>query len=429
MVGHLWRRLSGGSTWRSAYPLIGEGLPRRGVYVGEYRFGAGFVFSPFELHRARVVSGPNAAVFGQTGRGKSALLKTLLHRSLSFGCRAFVVDPRGEYRALAEAHGLDVLYLSPDGDVRLNPLETMVADRHSRPARADLHQLELLQALAEASLGRRLTSEERIAIELGLATVHRWAAEAGGQPTIPQVVDAMLRPVWDVGADLGLDDEHVRRFGRQPALELRRLITGDLRGMFDGPTSSGLPLDGEVIVLDLSGVYHSSALALIMTCIMAWLRRLLEARAGRDHTYVVIDEAWVPLGELAIVRWMREGVRLAPQYGTSWWLVLHQVGNLAAVGITGSEQAGAAQSLLDDLEIRVVYAQAASEIARHGDLLGLTETERALVPKLGLGQGLWKIGESSALVQHRISPAEALLVDSDQATHRTRYRGDRGAAG
>jgi type IV secretory pathway VirB4 component len=400
------------------YPFMaGAGLPRRGVYIGEDRFGGGFVFSPFELYRAKVVSGPNAAVFGRIGRAKSALLKTLLYRSVVFGARGFVLDPKGEYGPLASAVGLQTLNLRPGGSVRLNPLEAVVGSDN-----AALQRLELLQALAETSLGRRLGSEERTAIELGLDA-------AGAEPTIPAVVDAMVRPRPGAGSSLGLSDEDVQRSGRQTALELRRMVTGDMRGMFDGPTTSGLPLNGEVVVLDLSGVYHSAALPLVMTCIIAWLRRLLEARAGRHHTYVVVDEAWVPLGELAIVRWLREGIKLARQFGTSWWLVLHKVSDLAAVGAAGSEQARVAQSLLDDLEIRVIYAQAAGEIARHGELLGLTETERMLLPKLGQGRALWKIGERAAVVQHHISPAEIALVDSDQAMHRTRYRDEEGEPG
>jgi type IV secretory pathway VirB4 component len=402
------------------YPFMaGGGLPRRGVYVGEDRFGGGFVFSPFELYRARVVSGPNAAVFGRIGRGKSALLKTLLYRSVIFGVRGFVLDPKGEYSALAEALGQPVVHLRPDGEVRLNPLE-MSVDPTLAGIRTDLQQLELLQALVETSLERRLLPEERTAIELGLNAARRRAAH--GQPTIPEVVEAMRQPPPGVGDVVGLSSEEVQRLGRPPALELRRMVTGDMRGMFDGPTTSGLPLDAGVVVLDLSGVYHSGALSLVMTCVMAWLRRTLEARAGRHYTYVVIDEAWVPLGQPAIARWLREGIKLARQYGTSWWLVLHKVGDLAAVGAAGSEQARIAQSLLEDLEIRIIYAQSAGEIARHGELLGLSETERALLPKLGQGRGLWKIGERAAVVQHRISPEELQLVDSDQAMHRSRYR-------
>jgi type IV secretory pathway VirB4 component len=402
------------------YPFMaGGGLPRTGVYVGEDRFGGGFVFSPFELYRAKVVSGPNAAVFGRIGRGKSALLKTLLYRSVIFGIRGFVLDPKGEYGALAAALGQPVVYLRPDGDVRLNPLE-MSFDEELPGIRIDLQQLELLQALVETSLERRLLPEERTAIELGLDAARRRASR--GQPTIPEVVEAMRHPPPGLGDPVGLSVEEMRRLGRQPALELRRMVTGDMRGMFDGPTTPGLPLDGEVVVLDLSGVYHSAALSLVMTCVMAWLRRILEARAGRHHTYVVVDEAWVPLGQPAIARWLREGIKLARQYGTSWWLVLHKVGDLAAVGAAGSEQARIAQSLLDDLEIRIIYAQSAGEIARHGELMGLSETERALLPKLGQGRGLWKIGERAAVVTHRISPDELPLVDSDQAMHGSRYR-------
>ena len=259
------------------YPFMaGAGLPRRGIYIGDDRFGGGFVFSPFELYRAKIVSGPNAAVFGRIGRAKSALLKTLLYRSVVFGGRGFVLDPKGEYGGLAEALGLKVLHLRPGGSVRLNPLESMVGSDE-----AALQRLELLQALAETSLGRRLASEERTAIELGLEA-------AGAEPTIPAVVDAMLRPRQGAGSSLGLSSQDVTRSGRQTALELRRMVAGDMRGMFDGPTTPGLPLNGEVVVLDLSGVYHSAALPLVMTCIMAWLRRLLESRAGRQHTYVVV---------------------------------------------------------------------------------------------------------------------------------------------
>ena len=409
------------------YPFMaGGGLPRRGLYVGDDRFGGGFVFSPFELYRARVVSGPNAVVFGRLGRGKSSLVKTLLYRGVIFGIRGFVLDPKGEYRALAEALGLPVVYLRPDGEVRLNPLEPMGHGSGQPASRVELQQLELLEALAETSLGRGLASEERTAIELGLEAARRRASVHGGQPTIPLLVEAMLHPEAGAGSKLGLRDDEVQSLGRQAALELRRLVAGDLRGMFDGPTTAGLPLEAEMVVLDLSRVYHSTALSLVMTCAVAWLRRLLEARAGRHYTVVVVDEAWVPLGQPAIARWLREGIKLSRQYGTSWWLVLHKVSDLAAVGAAGSEQARIAQSLLDDLEIRIVYAQAAGEVARHGELLGLTATERALLPKLGHGRALWKIGERSAVVEHHLSPAEESLVDSDMAMWLSRYREEGG---
>ena len=64
------------------------------------------------------------------------------------------------------------------------------------------------------------------------------------------------------------------------ALALQRLCEGDLRGMFDGPTTPGLRLDGRAVVLDLSRFYDSAALGLVMTCASAWQRAMI-AQAPR----------------------------------------------------------------------------------------------------------------------------------------------------
>jgi hypothetical protein len=44
----------------AAYPFIAEaGLGRRGVVIGDDLLGGSFVFDPFELYAAGVVSNPN----------------------------------------------------------------------------------------------------------------------------------------------------------------------------------------------------------------------------------------------------------------------------------------------------------------------------------------------------------------------------------
>lgn len=50
------------------------------------------------------------------------------------------------------------------------------------------------------------------------------------------------------------------------ALELRRMCEGDLRGMFDGETNIKVDWNGPTVVFDLSAVFSSSALGLLMTC-------------------------------------------------------------------------------------------------------------------------------------------------------------------
>ena len=108
----------------AAYPFIAEaGLGRRGVVIGDDLLGGSFVFDPFELYAAGVVSNPNMVVFGQIGRGKSAFVKAFLWRQAVFGRRAWVVDPKGEYGDLADAWGVRPVGLRPGGAIRLNPLD------------------------------------------------------------------------------------------------------------------------------------------------------------------------------------------------------------------------------------------------------------------------------------------------------------------
>ncbi len=72
--------------------------------------------------------------------------------------------------------------------------------------------------------------------------------------------------------------------------------------MFDGPTTSGLRLDGPLVVLDLSAVYHSPALGVLMACAAAWLQNAVRAQ-HRNRIILVVDEAWAILSNLGLHPW------------------------------------------------------------------------------------------------------------------------------
>ena len=95
--------------------------------------------------------------------------------------------------------------------------------------------------------------------------------------------------------------------------------------------------------------------------------------------------------------------------------VMHRFSDLAAAGPQGSQQERVARGLLSDTETRVVYAQPPGEVAATRDLLGLTTTEAELLPHLERGIALWKVGERSFLVWHRLGSTERALVDTDAA--------------
>ncbi len=392
----------------AAYPFAAEpGLGGEGVLVGRDLLGGAFVYDPFVLYRNGVLTNPNMVVFGKIGRGKSAFVKSYLWRQAIFGRRAWGVDPKGEYTSLARAWGGEPLSLRPGGSLRLNPLD---APRHESRQEDARTRTELLGSLAAASLGRALSPAERTAVELAVDSV-------GDEPvpTIPVVVDALLAPSAHAAASVRTGVAGLAADGRQVALELRRLVTGDLRGMFDGPTSPGIDVSGPAVVLDLSAVYHSAALGVLMTCAAAWLQGEVRATgpAAPRPVILVVDEAWAVLSNLGVARWLQSSWKLSRAWGVANVAVLHRVSDLSASGAAASEQVALAHGLLADSETRVLYAQAPGELSDAASLLGVSTTEQKVLPRLGRGVALWKVGSRSFLVQHRLSPLERALVDTD----------------
>ena len=409
----------------AAYPFIAEaGLGRRGVVIGDDLLGGSFVFDPFELYAAGVVSNPNMVVFGQIGRGKSAFVKTFLWRQAVFGRRAWVVDPKGEYGDLADAWGVRPVALRPGGTIRLNPLDPGPeadgdGEGDAAPDATGRRRMELLSSLASACLGRDLAPRERAALGAALAE----ATRATAVPTVPMVVEALLTPTADAARSLRTEQRDLLEDGRDVALELRRLVHGDLCGMFDGPTTPGLDLSAPLVVLDLSALYSSAALGVLMACATAWLQAALARAAagvggtpsGRGRFFLVVDEAWAILSNLGVARWLQSSWKLSRAFGVSNVAVLHRVSDLRSVGASDSEQVALAQGLLSDSETRVVYAQSPGELEAAAELLSLSATEADLLPQLRRGIALWKVGQRSFLVQHRLSATERSIVDTDAA--------------
>ena len=391
----------------AAYPMVmGSDCDERGTLIGRDLLGGPFAYDPFELYARGVLSNPNMVVFGQIGRGKSAFVKTYLWRQAVFGRRAWVVDPKGEYGTLARHWGVRPVALRPDGPVRLNPLDA--TDR-------DASQVDLLATLAAASLRRDVLPRERTALELALTTARSEARLV----TLPLVVQRMLDPMPGVEQRVHTDRAALVEDGRDVALELRRLVHGDLRGMFDGPTTPGLDLSGPLVVLDLSALYNSAALGLLMLCATAWLQAAATAAPqgapSGSRMLLVVDEAWAILNQLPVARWLQSSWKLSRARGVSNVAVLHRLSDLSAVGVEGSEEVSLARGILADSETRVIYAQPPGEAGRAAELLSLSSTECELLPQLRRGVALWKLGERSYLVQHLVGRGERTLVDTDAA--------------
>jgi hypothetical protein len=398
------------ATLGGAYPFLAEaGLGSEGVFVGQDMFGgASFVFDPWVLYRKGVITAPNIVLAGIVGSGKSSLAKSLYTRSIPFGRRVYVPgDPKGEHTPVAQAVGGMAIRLGHGLPARLNPL-----DEGHRPTGVDdvqwrlqvaARRRDLVGALAETVLERGLSPLEHTCLDTALGA----AVMSADVPVLPMVVDRILAP--DRADD---PDGRLREDGRQVGHGLRRLVAGDLAGMFDGPSTVRFDPSLPMISLDLSAVADNSTLiSVLMACSSAWMEAaLLDPQGGQR--WVVYDEAWRLMSHPALLRRMDAQWRLARHYGIANMLIFHRLGDLDNVGDQGTAMRALASSLLANAETRIIYRQESDQTTLTGDALGLTGTEMKLLPTLGTGQGLWRIRNASYLIQHQLHPDEAKLFDT-----------------
>jgi DNA helicase HerA-like ATPase len=140
-----------------------------------------------------------------------------------------------------------------------------------------------------------------------------------------------------------------------------------------------------MISLDLSAVTGSDALlSLVMTCASAWMEAaLLDPNAG--HRWIVYDEAWRIMRQAALIRRMQAQWKLSRAYGVANLMIIHRLSDLDAIGDSGSETRAIATGLLADCSTRIIYRQEPDQLGATAAHLGLTRTEKAILPELAIG--------------------------------------------
>src|SRR6476661_1075112 len=399
-------------TLAGAYPFLAEaGLGSDGVFIGQDAWsGGGFCFDPWVLYEQGVITNPNCLLAGVLGKGKSALAKSLATRSIAFGRRVYVPgDPKGEWSTVARAVGGTAIQIGGGGPNRLNPLDPGPRASHEtdREWASNVHtrRCTLLGSLCQAALSRDLGALEHTALDVALGT----ATTSNATPTLPMVVDALLAPqTGEHGSTRAqLEDE-----GREAGHALRRLVSGDLGGLFDGPSTISFDPALPMVSLDLSRIHGSDQLvAMVMTCASAWMEAALTDPAAGQR-WVIYDEAWRMIRQPALLARMQSQWKLSRGLGIANLMIIHRLSDLDAVGNADSEARALAQGLLADCSTKIIYQQETSETVHTATLLGLSSAERTQLPDLQVGEGLWRVGQRAFVVRHVLTHRESQLFDT-----------------
>ena len=406
------------------YPFhADEGLGPDGIYIGEdvSAGGSSWHYDVFQLYTRGVITSPNIVVLGMVGAGKSSAVKTLLYRTVGMlgsdgkprWCA--ILDPKGEYGPLARALGLHRLALFPGGRTRLNPLDAGPHVRSVDELRA--RRTQMCAALAASMLHRELTPSEEAALGWTVDLITDQEQQGQHHPTLHDIVDLLANPT----------DEMVRRSVEDRPRDLARsiadlrhglgkLLDGPLRGMFDGPSTVSLDWSGRGIVIDLSAVHQDpDALTVVMIAATGWLQALLAAPEGEDvpRRIQVLEEIWALLGSERVAKYYQSCQKLARAFGVANISVAHRISDLRAQSDDGTSAAKVSMGILADTQTRILFRQSSDQIPEAVSLLGLSAVEAEILPRLARGRSLWRVGDHTAIVQHRIGSREWDICDTD----------------
>ncbi|OLT34393.1 ATP/GTP-binding protein [Actinomadura sp. CNU-125] len=295
--------------------------------------------------------------------------------------------------------------------VRINPLD---------PAIPGQHQIDVLTSMVEIVLGQPLTSDAAFALEVALTRANIVASGQGRATVLSDVFAALTAPTTAMLGRRPCSAEELTEWGMPAAFALHRLVSGNLAGLFDGPTSAGIDLTGRLVIFDLTRLpREGEAMPLFLAVAGAWLRfGWIDPRSTTKYT-LVVEEAWHILGHRPVARLFNEFMRFGRRLALSVVAVAHHLSDLRL------DEVPEAMSIIKLSATRVVYHIEGEDADTVAEYLELPQWARQAIKDpanlCAPGNGVWSLAGITQLVQHLRTGVEEELTNTNK---RMAERGD-----
>ena len=368
----------------------------------------------------------NMVIFAKSGAGKSVTMKTLISRSaVLMGIESLALDAEGEYKIVAEALGGINVVLGPTSQTVINLFdieEEKVRDEITGRERTVLNvenKIEdVTQALITMARGSTRSEEvneltkqiiaEAVAEEYArcgitadpeslyepntLGKLGKISREKKAMPTIGSWYKTLLRKAKEnQDSNYTFHYSYLSKVMKQYVRELNGQMA-----YFDGQSTFDLLDSVPFINLDISQLEERFARPLAQQILLSWIwekfvKKNSEDRNKATKKRVLVDEAWMLLPFPEAVDFLNKLARRARKRNVSLAIVSQRFQDFY--------EKPEAQAVLTSSETKLFLAQDKSEIAYLKEVFKLSEGEANFLVTCLIGEGLFKVGADTAILQ------------------------------
>ena len=374
------------------------------------------------------LSNYNMVVFGKSGAGKGVTIKTLIARSaVLMGIESLALDAEGEYGVVADALGGLNVVISPSSNTIINPfdiepeitrdeitgrekvvlnVENKVEDvtqilltmARGSTRSEDVNEVTkqiIAEAAAEEYAALGITNDVNSLYERNINGIVQNNYLGRTKKKMPTIGSWYRRLVTNANQNTNPDYRVHYSYLVKVMKQYVRELNGQM-AYFDGQSTFDLLEGTSFINLDISNLEERFARPLAQQILLSWIWEKYVKKNSEDKTKagkkrVLVDEAWMLLPYPEAVDFLNKMARRARKRNVSLAVVSQRFQDFY--------EKSEVQAVLTSSDTKLFLAQDKSEIQYIKEVFKLSEGEAAFLTTCSRGQGLFKVGDQTAIIE------------------------------
>jgi len=345
------------------------------IHPGGVYYGVNKITRDVIMLNRQMLNNANCFIFGLSGSGKGMMAKAeIKYKFLAFDDEIIIIDPEGEYTALAEQCDGEVIYISENSSTNINPLDLTPnpdpSDTSYDPITA---KLEFLLSFFAAILGVNTIDPLQLRV---IDTVMRLTYKNNlNEPTLVEYFFELEKFEKENTGEIALKANY-----------LKESLYTYVRGSIDVfSKKSNVDINKRFVVYNIKDLGKNlQTLGMMLVLENVW-SRIAKNRVRNVGTSIYIDEFYLMFKSEQNANFFFELYKRARKWGGEPTGITQNVGDLLM-----SEKA---QAMLANTKFVIMLEQSPADAEKLANILKIPQETMSYVINSGIGQGLLYTGK------------------------------------